>query len=79
MALKEHRSALSELLSTNESLTKQADHQQVAGRNLEDHLADYAVQSVKQGQSSTTVSTLLGRVFTGACPKQSALRKSACM
>lgn len=79
MALKEHCSALSDLLSTNECLKIQAHHQQTAGRDLEDIFAHQAVQPVKQGQSGTTVSTLIGRALTGACAKLRALRKSACM
>ena len=70
MTVKEHRSALSDLLSTDGSVVKRTGIESPVPRDLEDHIAEHALQPIEQHQSSTTLSTLLGRILTGAYLKQ---------
>lgn len=70
MTVKEHRSALSDLLSTNGSFANRINPENSVRFDLEDHTAEHALQSVKQRQFSSIYSQLPGRILTGACLKQ---------
>ena len=70
MTVKEHRSALSDLLSTDGAIINRTGIESPVRRDLEDHTAEHALQPIEQHQSTTTLGTLLGRILTGACLKQ---------
>ena len=65
MALSERRSAFSNLSATNGPYTSRGRPEHLAGCDHQEYLAAPEEKSVSERQSTTRVSSLTGRIFTG--------------
>jgi len=65
MALSERRSAFSDLSATNGPSTSRETPKYTAGCDHQEDLAASEVNSVPERQSTTRVSSLTGRIFSG--------------